>query len=92
LKIAFDIADGFGEAKNVAPILTIALAKAITHFCEITNPTFSHMTTKDEKENLVVEIGVEKRTSILAQLEPIATLANTCTKNSFCNCTSKNNC
>lgn len=60
LKITFDIADGFGEAKSVAPILAIAIAKATTHFDRITNSTLSHMIKKDEKTNLVVEIGMEK--------------------------------
>ncbi len=63
-KITFDIAYDFGEVESVAPILVVVLAKATTHFGGITNPTLSHMTTKDEKTNLVVEIGMEVGTSI----------------------------
>jgi len=92
LKITFDTIDGFGEAKSVAPILAIVLAKATTHFSGITNPTFSHTIRKDEKTNMVVEIGMERGILILAQLEPIVTFATTCTGNSFCNYKSKNKC
>ncbi len=91
-KIVFGIADGFDEAKSVAPIPTIALAESITHFGGITNLTLSHTIAKDERANMVVEIGMERGTLILAQPEPTTTLATTTPIISYCNCRSKNRC
>ncbi len=68
-KIVFGIADGFDEIKSAAPIQTIALAESTTHFGGITNLTLSHTIAKDERTNLVIEIGMEGGTLILAQPE-----------------------
>jgi hypothetical protein len=74
-KIAFGTTNGFSEAESAAFILVIALVKTTTHCSGITNLTPSHTTTKDETTNLVVKIGMEGKTLILAQPEPITTLA-----------------
>lgn len=74
-KIACGTTNGFSEGESVAFIPVIVLVETTTHFNGITNLTPSHTTTKDERANLVVEIGMEGGTLILAQLEPITTLA-----------------
>jgi hypothetical protein len=91
-KIVFNVANGCDEAKSAAVIPTITFAKSTTHFGEITNLTFSHMIAKHERTNLVVKIGMEGKTLVLAQPEPIATLIIIRPLISYYNYRSKNRC
>jgi len=91
-KIVLGIVDGFDETKSVALIPTVTLIESTTHFGGITNLTFSHTITKNEKANLMVEIGMEGRTLILAQPEPTTTLATIAPIISYYNYKSKSRC
>ncbi len=71
--ILFNIRDGFGEAKSVAPLLVVVPIKATTHFGGKVDLMISNTTAKKEWANLMVEIGMEREISIRTQHEPTTT-------------------
>lgn len=71
--ILFNVRDGFGEAKSVAPLLAIAPIEATTHSGGKVDLMLSNTTTKKEQANPMVEINMEREISIWAQHEPTTT-------------------
>lgn len=72
--IFFDVVNGFGETKGVAPIPTFAFVKVIAFLGGVVDQTLFDMIVKDEHANLVVDSGMQERILFPVQLKPIDVL------------------